>query len=204
MTAKLIGRSLTLLRGERVLFKDLNFSLRPGGLLILEGRNGAGKTSLLKAISGLLELEAGDLVWNGSPIRSTRQDYCNEFVWIAHRVGLKADLTAIENLRFEASLRPMSMQNLEVVLDRLDLTRLKKLPLRSLSAGQQRRVGLARMLLATAELWLMDEPFTNLDREGRRLVSDMLAEHLGRGGMCVLAAHQDVNIDAPTERIRLK
>lgn len=186
-----------------MLFDDLSFGLRPGGLLLLEGQNGAGKTSLLKAIAGLLELESGELEWLGSPVRKLRDVYCSAFVWMAHRVGLKSDLTLIENLRFEAALREMSMQDLDVVIERLDLVRLKKLPLRSLSAGQQRRVALARMLLASAELWLMDEPFTNLDREGRQLVVDMLTEHLSGGGMCVLAAHQDVNIAAPTERIRL-
>ncbi len=203
MTTKLTARSLTLIRGERTLFDDLSFGLRPGGLLLLEGQNGAGKTSLLKAIAGLLELESGELEWLGSPIRKLRDVYSSAFVWMAHKVGLKSDLTLIENLRFEAALREMSMQDLDAVIERLDLVRLKKLPLRSLSAGQQRRVALARMLLASAELWLMDEPFTNLDREGRQLVVDMLTEHLSSGGMCVLAAHQDVNIAAPTERIRL-
>ncbi len=203
MTTKLAARSLTLIRGERVLFDNLSFGLRPGGLLLLEGQNGSGKTSLLKAIAGLLEFESGDVEWLGSPIRRVRDVYCSAFVWMAHRVGLKSDLTLIENLRFEAALREMSLEDLDAVIDRLDLARLRKLPLRALSAGQQRRVALARMSLASAELWLMDEPFTNLDREGRRLVVDMLTEHLSAGGMCVLAAHQDVNIDAPTERIRL-
>ena len=187
-----------------MLFHELNFALGSGGLLLLEGQNGSGKTSLLKAIAGLLELESGEVSWNGAGIRSVRQEYSRSFVLMAHRTGLKADLTLIENLRFEASLRPMAMQRLDTVLDRLELARLRKLPLRALSAGQQRRVVIARMLLSTAELWLMDEPFTNLDRDGRDLVLKVLAEHLGNGGMCVLAAHQDVRIDAPTERIQLQ
>jgi len=125
-------------------------------------------------------------------------------VWTAHRVGLKADLTLVENLRFEAALRPQGSDGLENVLERLEISRLKPLPLRSLSAGQQRRVALARMLLADVPLWLMDEPFTNLDREGRALVMELVKEHLDKGGMCVMAAHQDVDIDAPVKKVILQ
>lgn len=204
MTTKLTANGLTLLRGERALIKGLSFALRPGQLIVLEGQNGTGKTSLLKAIAGLLELESGEILWNDAPIRELRQEYCGELVWMSHRVGFKADLTLLENLSFEADLRSMAMHEVDAVVERLDLSRLRKLPLRVLSAGQQRRVALARMLLATARLWLMDEPFTNLDREGRRLVGDIVSEHLGRGGMCVMAAHQEVNLSVPTERIRLQ
>ena len=203
MTSKLEATDLTLLRGERCLFEGLSFALSRGELLLLEGQNGSGKTSLIKAIVGMLELEAGEIRWNGTPIRAVRQEFCASLVWMAHRVGFKADLTLVENLRFESALRPCSSRDFAAVLERLELTRLRRLPLRSLSAGQQRRVALARMLLSAAELWLMDEPFTNLDRSGRELVLDIVGEHLARGGMCVLAAHQDVTLDAPTERILL-
>ena len=125
-------------------------------------------------------------------------------VWVAHRTGLKSDLSLLENLKFESKLRPASSHDLDYVLDRLGIQRLRKLPLRALSAGQQRRVALARMLLADATLWMMDEPFTNLDREGRALVLELVREHLGRGGMCIMAAHQDVDLDVPTERIHLQ
>ena len=109
----------------------------------------------------------------------------------------------IENLGFERTLRRQSKTDPEAVYERLGIERLRKLPLRSLSAGQQRRVALARMLLADVPLWLMDEPFTNLDREGRNLVMELVEQHLGTGGLCVMAAHQDVEIDAPVQRIRL-
>lgn len=204
MTNKLQANHLTLLRGDRCLFQGLSFALDSGGLLLLEGPNGSGKTSLLKAIVGMLDLEEGDINWNGAPIRKARQAYHEALVWMAHRVGFKSDLTLTENLRFEATLRPPSQRAFEDVVDRLELGRLQKLPLRALSAGQQRRVALARMLLSNAVLWLMDEPFTNLDREGRELVLEIVSEHLRRGGMCVMAAHQDVDIDARTERIRLQ
>ncbi len=203
MTAKLIATDLTLIRGERCLFENVGFALGPGQLLLLKGRNGSGKTSLLRALLGLLEPETGAIQWDGEPIAEVRQAYCRALVWMAHRVGLKADLTLVENLLFESSLRPFDYADFDAVLERLGLNRLKKLPVRFLSAGQQRRVGLARMLLADAPLWLMDEPFTNLDADGRQLVVDVLDEHLAAGGLCVIATHQDVVVDAPTQKVDL-
>ncbi len=203
MTAKLSAHAATLVRGDRCLFRDLEFALADGELLLLEGQNGSGKTSLMKAIVGMLDLEEGEIRWQGRSIREVRQAFHDALVWMAHRVGFKADLTLVENLRFEAALRPTRDIDFERLLDRLALTRLRNLPLRSLSAGQQRRVALARMLRSAAPLWMMDEPFTNLDREGRALVLELVSEHLAGGGMCVMAAHQDVELDAPIRRVTL-
>jgi len=203
LTAKLIATVLTLIRGERCLFENVGFALGPRQMLLLKGRNGSGKPSLLRALLGLLEPETGAIQWDGEPIADVRQTYCRSLVWMAHRVGLKADLTLVENLLFESSLRPFDYADFDAVLERLGLNRLKKLPVRFLSAGQQRRVGLARMLLADAPLWLMDEPFTNLDADGRQLVEDVLDEHLAAGGLCVIATHQDVVVDAPTQKVDL-
>lgn len=204
MTAQLSAQELTLIRGERCLFTDVSFALDSGALLLLEGQNGCGKTSLIRALLGLIELESGEVSWNGQPVRKVRQEYFSSLVWMAHRVGFKFDLTLVENLQFEMSTRGTTGADFSGVIERLGLERLKKLPLRSLSAGQQRRVALARVLLADVPLWLMDEPFTNLDREGRQMVGDVVAEHLKNGGMCVMAAHQDVSIDAPTEKLVLR
>lgn len=204
MTLKLSGEDLTLVRGERCLFQGLDFALESGGLLLLEGRNGCGKTSLMRAIAGMLTLETGQISWNDVPVGKQRQEFHGSLVWLAHRTGLKGDLTLVENLRFERALRAQSNRDPEEVYERLGIARLKKLILRSLSAGQQRRVALARMLLADVPLWLMDEPFTNLDREGRALVMELVEEHLAGGGMCVMAAHQDVEINAPMTRVKIQ
>ena len=204
LTAKLSASDLTLFRGERCLFEGLGFALNPGELLLLEGRNGCGKTSLMRAIAGLLDLERGEIAWNGNNVRTHRQAFYASIVWMAHRVGFKADLTLVENLRFEAHLRAQSDRDFDEVLERLDIGRLKRLPLRSLSAGQQRRVALARMLLANVPLWLMDEPFTNLDREGRALVMKLVTEHLEGNGMCIMAAHQDVEIGGNVKKVVLQ
>jgi len=203
LTAKLSANDLTLIRGESCLFQGLDFALNPGELLLLEGQNGSGKTSLMRAIAGILSLETGEILWNDIPVNRQRQEFHGALVWLAHRTGLKGDLTLVENLRFEAVLRPQGDVDQVEVYKRLGISRLKSLPLRALSAGQQRRVALARMLLADVPLWLMDEPFTNLDREGRKLVMRLTEEHLASGGMCVTAAHQDVEINATVNRVRL-
>jgi heme exporter protein A len=159
---------------------------------------------LMRAIAGMLSLETGEIFWNDEPVRKQRQNFHGSLVWLAHRTGLKGDLNMLENLQFERSLRQQSNRDSESVYQRLGIERLRKLPLRSLSAGQQRRVSLARMMLADVPLWMLDEPFTNLDREGRKLVMELVEEHLAAGGLCVMAAHQDVEIDAPTTKIRIQ
>ena len=204
MTHKLSADNLTLIRGERCLFQGLSFALKSGGLLVLEGRNGCGKTSLIRAIAGMLSLEEGTVYWDDKPVEKQRQEFHGSLVWLAHRTGLKGDLTLVENLGFERNLRAHSTRDPEEVYERLGIARLKKLIVRSLSAGQQRRVALARMLLADVPLWFMDEPFTNLDREGRALVLELVDEHLAAGGMCVMAAHMDFEIKAPMQKVTIQ
>ena len=204
MTGSLSGRDLCLLRGDRCLFQQLGFALHAGELLFVEGPNGSGKTSLLRGIAGLLDFETGQVTWDGQPVTDAYQTFRSNLVWLSHRVGFKGELNLIENLQFEASLRASSMGKLQVIIGRLGLQRLTELPFRYLSAGQQRRVALARMLLSDAPLWLMDEPFTNLDKAGQVLVAELLAEHLAGGGLCVAASHQMVEIDAPTKRVTLQ
>ena len=203
MTAKLSADNLTLIRGENCLFRSLEFALNDGELLLLEGQNGSGKTSLMRAIAGLLSLESGEIRWNDIPVDQQRQAFHGDLVWLAHGTGLKGDLTLVENLSFEASLRRQAAVDAAGIYERLSIARLKNLPLRSLSAGQQRRVALARMLFADVPLWLMDEPFTNLDRDGRKLVTQLVEQHLSQGGLCVMAAHQDIDIGATVRRVSL-
>jgi len=203
LTELLSADRLRLFRGDRCLIKELSFALNPGEMLLVEGANGSGKTSLLRAIAGLLPLDHGEIRWRGKPTLSHRQELSAEMSWLAHRVGLKYDLTLVENLRFEARLRGAHWHDQEAVLQRLGIDGLKSLPLRALSAGQQRRVALARLVLSASRLWLMDEPFTNLDAAGHSLVLEIVGEQLHRGGLCVVASHQPFETDAPTRRIRL-
>lgn len=204
MTELLSGRDLTVFRGERCLFHGLSFALNEGESLLVQGANGCGKTTLLRAVAGLLDLEEGEILWRGQSALAQRQEFHGELAWSAHRVGFKGDLTLLENLRFESGLRSTSMECLDSVLDKLGLGSLTKLPFRVLSAGQQRRVGLARMLLANARLWLMDEPLTNLDTAGQELVVKLILEHLQNGGACMLASHQPVELTSNMQRIVLQ
>lgn len=203
MTALLSAQGISLVRGERRLFRSLEFALNGGELLLVEGPNGSGKTSLLRLISGLMEPDDGAIRWNGTPIRRIAQDYRAVLVWLAHKTGFKQDLTLVENLRFEQALRPAATHTFGDVLARLDLAALTALPMRALSAGQQRRVALARLLLSSARLWILDEPFTNLDRDGRALVGELIGSHLAAGGLCVAASHQGLAINAPQQRLTL-
>lgn len=156
MTVLLQGRGLAVVRGERRLFSRLDFALGAGELLRVEGPNGSGKTSLLRAVAGLIEPDGGEVLWRGEPVRRHRQAYHAELAWMGHRPGFKGDLTPTENLRFEAGLRAGGTLAADETLERLGLGTLRRVPFRLLSAGQQRRLALARLVLSGATLWLLD------------------------------------------------
>tara|TARA_B100001287_G_C22522584_1_gene453428 strand:+ start:98 stop:709 length:612 start_codon:yes stop_codon:yes gene_type:complete len=203
LTVKLSANDLTLIRGESCLFKDLSFTINAGELLVLEGQNGSGKTSLIRAILGMLNFESGEVLWNDIPINKQRQEFHGSLIWLSHRTGLKKDLTLQENLHFEGAIRSKLDVDQSQILKKLNIFDLKDLPIRSMSAGQQRRVALARLLLFDAPIWLLDEPFTNLDDEGQNIVLDLINSHLSSGGICVIAAHQEFNINASKIKVRL-
>ncbi len=203
MASLLSATELQLIRGDRCLFSDISFALNRGELLLIEGRNGSGKTSLLKGLAGLLDFDAGSVSWDGQQTRKIRQEFRAALVWLSHRSGFKNDLSAKHNLRFESGLRCFAHDDIDAALRKVGLHEVAELPMRVLSAGQQRRVGLARMILAAAPLWMMDEPFTNLDHDGQVLVKQLIDGHLAAGGIAVMASHQDVALDAPVQRVSL-
>jgi heme exporter protein A len=202
-TPLLTGRNLLLIRGDRALFSELEFDLGRGELLQVEGANGSGKTSLLRVIAGLTPPQEGVVRWRECDVSRKRQALHGEMAWVGHRPGFKADLTLSENLRFEAGLRRRAARAPDETLARLGLTSLMRLPFRVLSAGQQRRAGLARLLLADATLWLLDEPLTNLDLAGQGLVAELLDAHLADGGLAIVASHRDLGVSAVVNRLRL-
>ena len=206
MTALLSASGLRVYRGDRCLFSDVGFALPAGQMLVVAGANGSGKTSLLRTIAGLLEPDAGELLWRGRSTRSEAQRFRGELGWLAHRLGLKSDLTVAENLQFDAGLRgvPAPGNRQEGMSARLGLAGLESRPVRALSAGQQRRVALARLIASGSTLWLMDEPFTHLDSAGQDLVTDVLAEHLGGGGVAVVATHHPIELPVTTHRLQLQ
>jgi heme exporter protein A len=183
-------------RGERHVLKGVGFTASGGELLHVRGANGTGKTTLLRVVCGLLRPEQGSVAWRGQSIASVRAEYQAELAYASHEPALKSDLTALENLRFSVGLkRRVTDTELRGHLERTGVGACAGLPARVLSAGQRRRVAMARVLAVQATLWLLDEPFTNLDAAGSRLVSELLVAHVGAGGLAVVVAHQDLDLD---------
>jgi heme exporter protein A len=203
LTPILEAQDLSVIRGDRLLFRQVSFALNAGELLLVEGANGSGKTSLMRVLAGLMDADSGEVRWHGTPTRRMRQEFRGQLLWYGHRSGCKQDLSPRENLRCETALRPGSGGGIAASLERLDILRLLDLPVRVLSAGQQRRVALARLLLSAAPLWLLDEPFTNLDAAGQDLVNTLVSEHLERGGLCVMASHRGLDAAVPQQRLTL-
>jgi heme exporter protein A len=192
------ARDINAWRGDRHILRDVSFSLRSGEFLKVTGPNGVDKTTLLRVICGLLPAETGELFWRGQPVRGRRDEFNFELGHLGHLNSLKGDLTARENLKFLAGLRTvLSPETIDTTLDRVGILSRGDLPARSLSAGQKRRLALARLLLADAALWILDEPVTNLDMAGIQLVEELIVDHVRRGGMAIAAAHQRLLDDAP-------
>ena len=184
-------RALHLWRGDRHLLRNVSFGVTAGELLQVVGPNGVGKTSLLRCVAGLLPTESGDIDWLGRPLHKCREEMNQSLAYLAHANALKGDLTTVENLRYAVALRrPVETAELRDVLAKLKIPHCADLPARSLSAGQKRRVSIARVLLTRAKLWILDEPITNLDTAGIRLFEECMAEHVQQGGMILTAAHQ--------------
>jgi len=188
--------NLACMRGDRLLFKSLNFSLHEGELMHLKGVNGSGKTSLLRILSGLMLAEDGEVQWQGKNIRKLREEFQRDLLYIGHLPGIKGDLTALENLRVNLGLSGNEITEDQAwqALGKIGLKGREDLPARVLSQGQQRRVALARMLVSQAKLWVLDEPFTALDVKAIAMLQDVLANHVKNQGMIILTTHQDFTV----------
>lgn len=187
---------LHLWRGDRHVLRGVSFAASAGQCVQVGGANGAGKTSLLRALCGLLPLAGGALRWRDVDLRSDPAAVHSETAYAGHQLGLKAELSALENLRFLCGLRGRGSSGaVSTALARAGLEGpLQQRQLRELSAGQQRRVALARVMAQGAALWLLDEPAANLDVQGQALLHQAVAGHLRDGGVCVIATHQPLNL----------
>ena len=201
----LAASALECIRGDRTLFAGVSFALGPGAGLLVQGANGAGKTSLLRILVGLSPPAQGEVAWDGRPIRSLGEAYRREVLWCGHANGLKDDLSALENVRTAAALagRPIAEDEARDALERAGVGAQAGLPARSLSQGQKRRTALARLLLARARLWVLDEPVAALDAGGVEWLAAGLDRHLESGGLAVVTSHQPLATRSRFDALRL-
>jgi heme exporter protein A len=191
-------------RGDRHVLQGVSTHVQPEELLHISGPNGTGKTTFLRVASGLLRPEQGSVTWLGQSINAIRSDYQAILAYASHEAALKGDLTALENLRFAVGLKRRVMADeLRAALARTGVAACADLPARVLSAGQRRRVAMARVLAMRATLWLLDEPFTNLDAAGSELMSELLQTHVAGGGLALVVAHHELKVRCAVRHMEL-
>ena len=203
-TALLQIRNLACIRDGRVLFKHLNLSLHAGQMLLVEGRNGSGKTSLLRLLTGLQLADAGDVLWAGESIGRLADDYYEQISYVGHHDGVKRELTCLENLRLIQVMGKPVDCSLDDALERVNLYHDADTRVSQLSAGQKRRLALARLLVVESKLWILDEPFTSLDKNSMNSFATLFTEHLQMRGMIVMTSHHPVDMpDSNLQRLNL-
>lgn len=201
-SALLTGSDLCCIRDDRVLFEGLNFSVQSHQALLLEGKNGSGKTSLLRILCGFREPDAGSVYWCGANINDS--GYPAAMAYIGHLDGHKKELTVLENLKVSLALAETGAYSIAQALERVRLQGYDDALVQTLSAGQKRRLSLARLLITDKRLWILDEPFTSLDKHGIALTETLMAEHCAGGGLIVLTSHHDLNLNGvDLQRIHL-
>jgi heme exporter protein A len=201
MITSLTAEKLACVRGERTLFEGLSFRVAAGQALAVEGANGAGKTSLLRMLAGFLTPHAGRLVLKTATDESDDAEERGKFIgWLGHQDGLKPQLTVHEQLTFFARLHGAT-SDIGAVLEEVGLARQTDFPCRYLSAGQKRRLALARLMLSKRPLWVLDEPFAALDRDGQALIARQMALHCGQGGLIIAATHDPLGLGNASLRL---
>lgn len=184
--------NLACSRDERLLFSKVGFSLLPGQILLLEGSNGSGKTTLLRILCGFREADAGEIFWRGQPMADS--DYFDEMAYVGHADGSKKELSVLENLHFALALNTPGHYSIDQALEKVQLAGFDDNPVQTLSAGQKRRLSLARLLITHNQLWILDEPFTSLDKQGVELIENLMMDHTRQGGMVIMTSHQDLTL----------
>ncbi len=187
-------RDLSCMRNDRLLFEQLEISLDAGQMLVVEGPNGCGKTSLLRILTGLRMADGGQVLWRGEPIDRLAGDYFEQVNYVGHHDGVKHELSCLENLRLARAMGAPSDNDLDDVLEQVNLYAYGETDVGSLSAGQKRRLALARLLATEATLWILDEPFTSLDKASMAMFASVFEHHLQQQGMIVMTSHHDISL----------
>jgi heme exporter protein A len=198
------ARALACSRGVATLFRDITFSVSPGEWVAVRGPNGSGKTTLLRCVAGLTRADQGEVLWDGESTRRESARFRANLLFSGHLAGIKDDLSAEENLQGALALRGIAatLPGCRAALSEVGLEKRRLLPARRLSAGQRRRIGLARLILDPAPLWALDEPLTALDDDGQQLFARLLEGHLARGGLALVATHHELAL-TPTRELRI-
>ena len=182
-------------RDDRVLFRELSFSARAGEVVQIKGSNGSGKTTLLRVICGLNDNYHGTLKWFNEPIEDNQDDFYSSLIYLGHQVGVNKVLTPVENLRWSVGLREnVTSESIYQALAEIGLRGFEDSQCFSLSAGQQQRVSLSKLLLGTAVIWILDEPFTTLDVDGVQLLEKLLGDHSRKGGVALVTTHHELSL----------
>lgn len=207
MSALLQTVNLYCERNDRSLVENLNLQVSAGDIYQIEGPNGSGKTTLLRALCGLSSRYRGELLWRGQPMRSNRIDFLSQLLYIGHSSGVKITLTPRENLNWHASIcgigADQAQSDIMSALERVGLYGYEDVPCFALSAGQQRRVGLARLFIGKMSLWILDEPFTAIDKKGVAELEKWIEQFALDGGAVILTTHHELAIDHAVERVSL-
>jgi heme exporter protein A len=187
---------LSCIRDDRVLFEGLDFQLSSGQVLLIEGPNGCGKTSLLRILCGIRREDSGEVLWQRKPITILGSQYREHLTYIGHHNGVKDLLTVEENLTVSRAMGSANQTTIEQALEKVGLLNFTDVMAQSLSAGQRRRLALARLLVTDASLWVLDEPFTALDKDGIKNVESLIDEYIQSGGMVVMTSHHELNLNS--------
>ena len=188
--------NLACVRDDRVLFEHLSLSLCREQMLLVEGHNGSGKTSLLRILTGLKMADEGEIYWHETAISESDSNYYERVIYVGHHDGVKRELTCLENLRLVQAMGNPSAIDLDDALEQVNLYRYGDTPVSNLSAGQRRRLALARLVVTEADLWILDEPYTSLDKMSMVLFQTMFEMHLKQGGIIVMTSHHDIDMPA--------
>jgi len=195
--------NITVWRGDNLLLDDVCFELNAGQVLQIRGANGSGKTTLLRIVCGIGFSDEGSVSWRGVSIERNADQFNAELLYLGHKPGIKAALTPVENLRIFCTLSGVAFSSatdnaISSALSHLSLDSQAHLACRHLSAGQQRRVSLARLILQSAKVWVLDEPLTSLDKAGLAWVENQIGQHVANGGAVLLTTHVPLNVEGVT------